>query len=316
MGTACQAAAGTHACMHERVCTPMLTSSVSLSPRAVAAPVLQSPLSISVATEGPVVPVSPPVSHSSPVDHAWSYERAVSGAFAGPGPSSFAVGNACHVFAVSASPDRLISSREAGPGPSSAPECANPCNEDRRFKLSEIQAIERVLDRPFDIDACSNADGSNALVSTFCSPENPFQKFDCSGMHVWCNPVFRDALSILLHYFSCKSRAPTTTSAVFVLPKWKSSSWWPLVSHMQVLKEYGSGFFLFDAPAADGRRKPMPGTPWPVVVFYDPPQRAVEFNRVWRSFSCCGGSCCCSCGCGCGCAWGWGCCCASTLTWG
>ena len=156
---------------------------------------------------------------------------------------------------------------------------------DRRFAPAEFDDILRILDRPFDLDACCNTDGSNALVANFCSPGNSFLSHDCAGQHIWCNAPFSDYLQFLLHYFSCKARAPHTTSAVFVVPKWTEAPWWPLVRHLQVLKEYGSGYFLFDSPRPDGTRSSMPGIPWPVVVFYDPPQRRADFHRIWRDLA-------------------------------
>ena len=166
-----------------------------------------------------------------------------------------------------------------------APLAAHLDRSDRRFAPAEFADILRILDRPFDLDACCNTDGSNALVANFCSPGNSFLSHDCAGQHIWCNAPFSDYLQFLLHYFSCKARAPHTTSAVFVVPKWTEAPWWPLVRHLQVLKEYGSGYFLFDSPRPDGTRSSMPGIPWPVVVFYDPPQRRADFHRIWRDLA-------------------------------
>lgn len=154
-------------------------------------------------------------------------------------------------------------------------------NEDRRFSPVEFQAICALLGKQFDLDACANDDGCNAHVCKYCSPSDSFLEKSCAGMHVWCNPPFRRALQFLLHYFACKSRDPANTSGVFVLPKWQSAPWWPLVRHLQVLKEYGTGTRLFDAPGPSGERTTMPGTPWPVVVLYDPPRRVTEFGKVW-----------------------------------
>jgi hypothetical protein len=156
---------------------------------------------------------------------------------------------------------------------------------DRRFSPAEFASIVTMLGKSFDLDAASNSDGSNALVPTFCSATDSFLSHDCAGQHIWCNAPFRSYLQFLLHYFSCKSRSPDSTSAVFVVPKWTSAPWWPLVRHMQVLKEYGTGCFLFDSPRLDGTRISMPGIPWPVLVLYDPPQHRADFGKVWRSLT-------------------------------
>ena len=156
-------------------------------------------------------------------------------------------------------------------------------NEDRRLLPRVFESVVIALGKPFDLDACCNDDGSNSHVpDSFCSPSNSFLQHNCAGKHVWCNPPFKRALSFILHYFSCKASDPAHTSAVFVLPKWTNAPWWPLVRHMQVLQEYGAGYHLFDSPAANGRQS-MPGTPWPVVILYDPPQRVTDFGRVWAS---------------------------------
>ncbi len=155
---------------------------------------------------------------------------------------------------------------------------------DRRFCPVEFKSICNLIGRPFDLDSCANADGSNALVAQYCSEVKDFLQFDCSGMLVWMNCPYDRALHFITHYFACKAKAPDATGCVFVLPKWTQSSWWPLVQHLRVLKEYPVGTHLFDYPDPNGNRvRFRKGIPWPVVVLYDPFAREVEFGKIQPS---------------------------------
>ena len=156
-------------------------------------------------------------------------------------------------------------------------------NQDRRVLPAEFQQIAAMLDRPFDLDACCNDSGDNALVEKYCSPSNSFLLHDCAGQHVWCNFPYGEVMPFLLHYLSCKARDPQHTSGVFVLPRWTGSDWYQLTRHMQVIKQYAPGHLLFDAPAPDGTRKGLPGIRWHVDVYYDPPMLPREFGKIFKA---------------------------------
>ena len=152
--------------------------------------------------------------------------------------------------------------------------------EDRRLLPSEFSCFVSVLGHAFDIDACANDSGDNALVTTYCSPSNSFLRHDCSGKHVWCNPPFAHAEAFLLHYLACKSKRPAHTSAVFLLPKWTNMPWWSLTHGMKLLHEYPVGSVIFYWPANKGGRETAPGIPWPVVVLYDKPQLQTDLTST------------------------------------
>jgi hypothetical protein len=60
---------------------------------------------------------------------------------------------------------------------------------------------------------------------------------------------------------------------MFILPKWKSVKWWPLIQGFVLIHEYPAGSDLFTAPPAQpGQpRQTLGPTQWPVKVLYNPP---------------------------------------------
>ena len=70
----------------------------------------------------------------------------------------------------------------------------------------------------------------------------------------------------LRRYFEAKVAAPRSTSAIILVPHWKCAEFWPLVSHLQVLRTIPIGTTVF---CRGGR--PV-STPYEVVVFSDPVQ--------------------------------------------
>ena len=149
---------------------------------------------------------------------------------------------------------------------------------DRMLNHDIVIDIERQLSSPFTLDACCNDNGNNAHCHNFCSPSNSFLDRDVSGQQVWMNPPFKHITAFIKHYLRCKSKAPTTTSACIVLPAYpganspnKQQPWTPYLKHMVLLRQYSAGAKLFSAPTADGSRRPMPGCPFPVNIWWDPP---------------------------------------------
>ena len=145
-----------------------------------------------------------------------------------------------------------------------------PLNADRMILPERFSLIERLVGRRFTWDAACNVSGDNALCRNFSSPANSFLSTDVSGQHVWINPPFTMISAFLQHYKRCKQRDPTRTSACILLPKW-NGDWVKELAGMQMIKEFGIGSVLFSAPALHGSRRTMPGIPWPVQIWYDPP---------------------------------------------
>lgn len=145
---------------------------------------------------------------------------------------------------------------------------------DRMLHRSEFEVLQALTGKQFTWDACASNDGSNAHCPRFSSPKLSFLRDNCAGHHVWFNPPFDRVQEFLQHYLACKALAPARTSAGFLLPKWASARWRPLLAGMRKLHEYPAGYHLFSAPAGRGKRRRMAGTPWPVEFWYDPPAAA------------------------------------------
>lgn len=134
-----------------------------------------------------------------------------------------------------------------------------------------FRELQDLSGRQFTLDACCNDNGSNALVSKYCSQANSFLETDVQGEHIWLNPPFNQLREFISHYLQCKAKAPHTTSACILVPKWRGPHT-RLLKRMQLIREFPVGTQLFSAPSSDGTaRQQLPGIPWPVQVFYDAP---------------------------------------------
>ena len=92
---------------------------------------------------------------------------------------------------------------------------------------------------------------------------------DLSNKHVWLNPPFRHANAFVQHYLALKAKSPASTSACILVPRWEDPAPLSGVLHgMQVLHSYPKGYPLFRNPS---ETRTLPGIPWPVDVYYDPP---------------------------------------------
>lgn len=151
--------------------------------------------------------------------------------------------------------------------PTSVQQLAN--TDDRCIIKSEFNYIQQLSSMPFTLDACANADGSNALCAEYCSVNNSFLEHPVVGHHIWLNPPFKHTAEFLDHYWKQKQQAPHTTSACILLPKWKSVVSHPALKHMKVIKEYRAGYHLFSAPSSSNSRKRAAGLNFPVLVYAD-----------------------------------------------
>ena len=134
-----------------------------------------------------------------------------------------------------------------------------------------VNKLQQLTGRKFTIDACSSVDGSNAHAPVYFSTDNSFLENCCAGHHTLINPPFSAIHQFISHYAQCKAKDPGNTSAVIIVPKWRRTNYAHLLRGMQLMHEFPKGSHIFSAPNTDGTRRNMPGTPWPVQVFYDPP---------------------------------------------
>ena len=111
---------------------------------------------------------------------------------------------------------------------------------------------------------------------------------DLAGEFVYAHPGRHDIHNVLEHYWECKTRAPTETSGIFVLP---SKACPALIVNgqlmgMELLKTYQGG----DRVLMPTNKRKNPATV--LQVWYDPPD--VEFPaaavQTWRDRSAGGGS--------------------------
>ena len=127
---------------------------------------------------------------------------------------------------------------------------------------------------PFDYDCCCDDSGHNSHVyGKFFSPSRSFLVQDISGNNVFINPPFDNIYKFLAHYFHNKAKNPST-SGVFVLPNWTSTSWFrdfvPRLTHVQTVPS-GSWVFTRPSSTSPGARESVGPTRWDVNFYRDPP---------------------------------------------
>lgn len=140
------------------------------------------------------------------------------------------------------------------------------------FDPEQFQLLQSKLGTTFTVDACCNDSGDNRLVPKYYSPSNSFLQQQLSGTEVvWLNPPFNSLREFIAHYKKCKA-AHRKLSACIVAPRWPGAHT-PLLTGMIKVASYAKGTKLFYAPGKQqDRNKLLPGTPWPVEVWYDPPE--------------------------------------------
>jgi hypothetical protein len=73
----------------------------------------------------------------------------------------------------------------------------------------------------FILEGCADDEGLTSHGDLpHCSPSDSILERDLLGERVFINPPWESAEQIGQHFESCRRTAPTSTMAVFVLPKW------------------------------------------------------------------------------------------------
>ena len=155
--------------------------------------------------------------------------------------------------------------------------------DDRRIIPSEFQKLQDLLGINFTLDACATADGSNALCSNYCSADDSFLTRDLSNEIVWLNPPFAQLSTYLDHFLEQKQAHPDLSGAILV-PAWRTVQQHPLFAqYSRLVKTYPKGYYLFDSPnratGASARRR-LPGTPWPVQIWFCPPTAPTTLQEL------------------------------------
>lgn len=146
------------------------------------------------------------------------------------------------------------------------------------FSRDEFKKLQSALGFQFTLDGACNECGDNALVRRWCSPgQKSFLNTDVSGERLWLNAPWEQLKQFLSHYLACKSKAPSTTSGCFIVPKWPGKAFTKCLRGMHLIREYPVGTRLFQARVSGtGERAPMPPCPYVVQVWYDPPRAVVD----------------------------------------
>ena len=146
------------------------------------------------------------------------------------------------------------------------------------FDAALVQHWQGVTGRVFSVDTYSCKEAHDVSFNASCAssdvkvPKQSFTKMDCQGHHVWLDPAPNRVFHMLTHYKECKDKAPSTTSAVIVVPRWNGgSAWRKQLSGMRLLQEYPAGTPLYFEVATQGPGLPRPVLPYPVQLWYDPP---------------------------------------------
>ena len=99
-------------------------------------------------------------------------------------------------------------------------------------------------------------------------PRTPFLKEDCRGHHIWADPPPNKIFHVLSHINEERARAPTTTSACILVPRWiGGSAWRKGLKGWRLLHEYPARAMLYI-----GRedKVPVEGVPHSKQLWYCP----------------------------------------------
>lgn len=80
---------------------------------------------------------------------------------------------------------------------------------------------------PFDIEACSNSSGSNALCPAWWSPSDSYTQHQWSRKKIWCKSPHSDISKVSDKAIEGFELGPDNTCTLLVLPDWPDAVWWP-----------------------------------------------------------------------------------------
>ena len=161
-------------------------------------------------------------------------------------------------------------------------------------KLSEI-LTEFNLEQP-ELELFSDKQKNNSLLQQTFTPDDNAFHHKWTGKFFYGNPDYNDefvarTLTKALWDYSLE---PFSTKFLFVLPQWKTASWYPLLRHYDILKTYEIGTKnVFSAvndstlnpkdlkPTPDGRAWIGP-TKWKVLVIYKDANTKTDIDGVMK----------------------------------
>lgn len=106
-----------------------------------------------------------------------------------------------------------------------------------QFNFRQVQQLQQRTGIPVSL-IVSGEGGLQPAGMHLLGPVTPVS-YACN--HVWMQPAADQVDTVLYHYFQCKNTAPSSTSAVILLPKHLTHSFKSQFKHMQLLREYPPG---------------------------------------------------------------------------
>lgn len=160
------------------------------------------------------------------------------------------------------------------------------CAPDRMVNPSIFAEVQNSLGIAFSMDAACNPQGTNALCPRHATPDT-FMQTSIAGEALWCCVAPQDVRAYQQHYERSKRKHPHHTCAVFVVPKFRHLTRYFTQLRYKMVRELPAGTQLL--VSANGTREagrlPMPPTPYPVQLWYDPPAATASVNTIADSHS-------------------------------
>jgi hypothetical protein len=118
----------------------------------------------------------------------------------------------------------------------------------------------------FTLEGCAGDEGLNSHGDLpHCSPSDSILERDLSGERVFINnPPSELAEQIAQHFEDCRRTSPTSTMAVFVLPKWAKFA--QLTKHWKLYQEFEARTQLFTRQSLENpaQQEVVALAPWPI----------------------------------------------------
>jgi hypothetical protein len=120
----------------------------------------------------------------------------------------------------------------------------------------------------FTLEGCADDEGLNSHSDLpHCSPSDSILERDFLGERVFINPPWELAYQIRQHFESDRRTAPTSTMAVFVLPKWAKFN--QLTKHWKLYQEFPARTQLFTRQSLENptQQQVVALAPWHVQLW-------------------------------------------------
>jgi hypothetical protein len=120
----------------------------------------------------------------------------------------------------------------------------------------------------FTLEGCAYDEGLNSHSDLpHCSPSDSILERDLTGERVFINPPWELAEQIAQHFEDCRRTSPTSTMAVFVLPKWAKST--QVTKNRKLYQEFPARTQLFTRQSLENpaQHEVVAPAPWHVHMW-------------------------------------------------